>query len=121
MFKTGIRHKLNAYHALRGDFGPESEPHTHPYLVEWTVWNDTLDENGFATDISAMEEHISQLSAELDGIFLNDLPFFEGKQTSLENLAVYLHRRLMESLDRAPKRMEITIWESESAYASYST
>jgi 6-pyruvoyl-tetrahydropterin synthase len=121
MFKTGVKHNLNAYHALRGDFGEESIPHTHPYIVEWTVWNDDLDENGFATDIAAMEQAMKDLSEELDGVFLNDLPFFSGRQTSLENLSMYLHDRLKAALDRAPKRMEVAIWESDSAYASYET
>lgn len=121
MFKTGVRKRLSAYHALRGDFGEESEPHTHPYLLEWAVWTEVLDENGFAADIAAMEARMEELAEHLDGTFLNDLPFFRDKQTSLENLALYIHSRLRNALEPSPASMEITIWESESAYAAYRT
>jgi 6-pyruvoyl-tetrahydropterin synthase len=125
LFQTGVRHHLNAYHALVGDFGEETTPHTHPYLVEWTVSADHLDENGFATDISAMEETIAEELARVDGVLLNDLEFFAERQTSLENLCLFLHQRLAASLAAkstatwSPSGMEVKIWESDTAWASY--
>jgi 6-pyruvoyl-tetrahydropterin synthase len=123
MYATGIRARLTVFHAMRGDFGAEAHPHFHPYLVEWIIHSDDVDENGFATDISAMEAVLTALMDELSGTFLNALPFFREQQTSLENLARYLHAELTEGLrERSVSRgreMEVRIWESENAWAAY--
>ncbi|MFW5786503.1 MAG: 6-carboxytetrahydropterin synthase [bacterium] len=123
MYSTGITSPLTVFHAMRGDFGREAHPHFHPYLVEWTIDSDKVDANGFATDISAMEEVLRELVGELGGAFLNTLPFFREEQTSLENLARFLHgeltRRLQERNVATGTAMEIRIWESENAWASY--
>lgn len=123
MYSTGISSTLTVFHAMRGDFGQEAHPHFHPYLVEWTIDTDKVDANGFATDISAMEEALQEQVAELGGTFLNTLPFFREAQTSLENLARFLHgeltRRLHERNVDTGTAMQIRIWESENAWASY--
>lgn len=120
MFRTGVRRNFEAYHALRGDFGAETEPHTHPYVIEWVVHSETLDENGFAADIARMDEVLGEVIGDLEGVFLNDLPYFQLRQTSLENLAVYLHSLLDRAFGHPDEsEMEVTIWESETAFASY--
>ena len=124
MFATGVQHKLNAYHALVGDFGEETTPHTHPYLVEWRVATERLDENGFATDIAAMEAVIAEELSAIDGVLLNDLPYFEDRQTSLENVCTFLHERFKTALEKreaAPPEsiMTVRIWESDTAWASF--
>jgi 6-pyruvoyltetrahydropterin/6-carboxytetrahydropterin synthase len=123
MFATGVRRKLTARHFLNGDFGDESVPHSHPYEVELICRSPTLDDNGFSTDIAAMESVLEQTLQEIDDVLLNDLPFFESRQASLENLCIYLVASLRAALGRRgaePRElMEIRIWESESAWASY--
>jgi 6-pyruvoyltetrahydropterin/6-carboxytetrahydropterin synthase len=125
MFRTGVERVFTARHALRGDFGEESLPHTHPYRVEWICRTPTLDSNGFSVDIALLESILESVLKDLDDRLLNDLPFFEDRQPSLENLAVYLHRELGNGFVRAGgtlepvPAMEVKIWESESAWASY--
>ena len=119
MFKTGVIRPLNAHQVLRGDFGPESEPHTHPFEIEWIRTAHELDENGFSTDIAAMEHTLESVLGEIDNKLLNDLPFFQNRQTSLENLACYLAERLDEALPQPGSANEIKIWESKTAWASY--
>ena len=124
MFSTGVTRKLNARHYLVGDFGDESVPHAHPYEVELICRSRDLDENGFSTDIAAMEEALESCIAQIDDVLLNDLPAFEGKQPSLENLAIYLVaeiRSQLASVDADAKEpLEIRIWESRTAWAAYS-
>lgn len=123
MFATGIRRELTVFHAMRGDFGAEAHPHFHPYEIEWIIRTSHVDANGFATDIAAMKELLGTLAEELSGTFLNELPFFARRQTSLENLAVYLHgelaRRLPAHSPGERLSMEVRIWESSDAWASY--
>lgn len=123
MFSTGVTRKLNARHYLVGDFGDESVPHAHPYEVELTCRSKELDANGFSTDIAAMEEALETCIGRIDDLLLNDLPAFEEKQPSLENLAIYLvsdiRSELAASGGEPMEPLEIRIWESPMAWAAY--
>ena len=126
MFATGIRQNLNAYHFLRGDFGEESSPHSHPYQVELICRTPHLDAHGFSTDIDLLEAALSKVLSEIDKVLLNDLPFFHTRQPSLENLCMYLFYEVKSYIQAEikqpafiPHEIEIRIWESETAWASY--
>ncbi|HUX12650.1 MAG TPA: 6-carboxytetrahydropterin synthase [Spirochaetia bacterium] len=127
MFRTGVLRSFNARHALRGEFGTETLPHTHPYQVEWICESPVLDRNGFSVDISRMEKTMESVLQAIDGRLLNDLDYFRNRQPSLENLAVYLHLELERafSLSGAFRDQigttEVRIWESATAWASYSS
>ncbi len=127
MYRTGVQRRFTARHALVGDFGDESTPHTHSYLVEWIRESRDLDENGFATDIAAMEAALEDELTAIDDRLLNDMPFFAQIQTSLENVCRFLHSRLETNLihrtgDRDASDQDnsvVRIWENDSAWASY--
>jgi len=123
MFAAAVRRKLRARHFLIGDFGPESIPHSHPYLVEAVCRNPGLDSHGFSTDIALLEEHLEKVLEAIDDVLLNDLDFFCRQQPSLENLCVYIQKDLTDRLKQAgahlPEQIEIKIWESDDAWASY--
>lgn len=125
MYRTGVERMFTARHALRGDFGDESLPHTHSYRVEWICRTEGLDAGGFSVDIALLEQSLESLLSGLDDRLLNDLPFFENRQPSLENVAFYLHRELERSFVgaggtlRPVSSMEVRIWESATAWASF--
>lgn len=123
MYSAGVTRPLRARHYLVGDFGDESVPHSHPYRIELICRSTELDENGFSTDIAAMEQVLEATLERIDDVLLNDLPWFTGKQTSLEHLARYLVEQLRRGLserDAAPKEpLEIKIWENENAWAGF--
>jgi len=133
LYKTGISKHLNARHYLEGDFGEESIPHSHPYRVEFICETGTLDKNGFSVDIAFLEDNAGEVLDNIDNVLLNDLPFFERKQPSLENLCVYIWTTMQDIFKKAasspdpdstdenslPQNMEIKIWESETAWASF--
>ncbi|TVR89552.1 MAG: 6-carboxytetrahydropterin synthase [Spirochaetaceae bacterium] len=122
MFATGVKAELTARHFLPNESGPESSPHSHPYEVEWICTSAGLDASGYAVDISMMERVLTEVLGAIDNVLLNDLPYFSTRQPSLENLATYLHQGLGESARAAGASfatMEIKIWESPTAWASY--
>lgn len=125
MFQVGIKNRFRARHFLRGDFGEESHPHEHEYVLEWVCSTAALDENGFSVDIALMEELLAEAVASIEGQLLNDLEFFQERQPSVENMARFFHRRLFDALEgrgyavSTVLRAEIRIWESETAWASY--
>lgn len=122
MFTAGVQRRFVARHFLAGAGQAEAVPHDHPYLVEWRCSSRRLNSRGFAADIAAMEAGLERILGGLDSVLLNDLPFFRDRQASLENLALYLHFLLREldidSGSRRP-RLEVIIWESDTAWASF--
>jgi 6-pyruvoyl-tetrahydropterin synthase len=110
---------------LVGDFDDESRPHTHVYTVEWSLSSADLDENGFSVDISLLESTLEAILDRVSGKLLNDFPFFQDKQTSVEYFAVFLYEQVAEKLEQSGfdtgrvEDSELRIWESDSAWASY--
>ncbi|MFW6388195.1 MAG: 6-pyruvoyl trahydropterin synthase family protein [bacterium] len=127
LYQTGVQRRFTARHALVGDFGDETTPHSHSYLVEWIRTSKALDENGFSTDIAAMEGALQQELERIDDKLLNALPFFENRQTSLENVCRFLYERLERNLEKRTggvaegdaRKSLVRIWENERAWASY--
>jgi len=126
MFATGIQQNLQARHYLQGDFGEESQPHSHPYRVELICRTSKLDANGFSTDIDFLESSLRSILTEIDNVLLNDLPYFKDRQPSLENLCVYIFEKMLfmsrsavEQVADLPQEIEIRIWESATAWASF--
>ncbi len=127
MFRTGVARELKARHYLEGDFGDESVPHAHPYRVEVRCETEDLDAQGFSVNIALLEELLKDELEAIDDKLLNDLPFFADRRPSLENLALFLWEQLNRGLEKGlaesekgPDRIEIRIWESDSAWAAYS-
>lgn len=125
MYQVGIKNRFRASHFLVGDFGEETVPHGHEYVVEWICSTNVLDENGFSMDIALMEELLQRTADRVRGKRLNDLDFFKERQVSVENLAHYIHQDLFAALeDRgyplgSIQESRIRIWESETAWAAY--
>lgn len=126
MYKVGITGSLAIRHALSGDFGEESRPHGHIYRIEWIFSARELGEDGFALDISLLEQARDSLLLRLDGAFLNEIPFFSGIQVSVENFARYALQELLGELEGLTPlsarlfKTELKVWENETAWASYS-
>lgn len=125
MYKTGIKTDFKVRHKLIGDFGDETVPHEHTYVLEWICTVSELDENGFGVNIDILNEKLEQVIKSLDGVFLNDLPYFKNCQASIENTAHFICRTLYDNLKSdgysvsSISNSEIKIWESEIAWASY--
>jgi 6-pyruvoyltetrahydropterin/6-carboxytetrahydropterin synthase len=57
---------------------------------------------------------------EIDHQYLNELPAFQNRNPSSENLAHYLYERLGAQLNRnGVKIHRVNVWESDTSCASY--
>jgi 6-pyruvoyltetrahydropterin/6-carboxytetrahydropterin synthase len=126
MFIVGVSSPFIATHQLEGDV-PEMEktPHSHNYELRWEIAVDHLDEQGFGINIAHMEGVIAQVIPLVNKTFLNDEPFFQDKQTSIENLSIYLLQQLnhgLEAYGYDPLEYlysQLTIYENDHAWATY--
>lgn len=123
MYRAGIRLPLSFQHYLRGDYGPESQPHSHPYECEWILEAERLDPEGFVVNLDHMKEAARRVFEPLAPLLLNDLTDFQDRQTSVENVSAWLARRLWEELGKlCPKRdhvvaLEVRIFEDPATWA----
>jgi 6-pyruvoyl-tetrahydropterin synthase len=111
---------------LVGDFKPEEiVPHEHAYIVEWICTVSELDGNGFGVDIDLLTAKLDKVMQGIDGVLLNDLPFFRDRQSSIENTALFIAESLFHELtiEGYPmsnmREWEVRVWESDTAWASF--
>ena len=128
MYKLNVRDHFMIAHSFRGEaFGPAQRLHGATYVVDATFKRPALDDDGLVVDIALAGEQLSAVLAALNYRNLDDLPEFEGQNTTTEFLAREIHRRLVEAIhagDLGPgapgcSALEVTLRESHVAWASY--
>jgi 6-pyruvoyltetrahydropterin/6-carboxytetrahydropterin synthase len=109
-----------AAHQLRNFRGKCENLHGHNWKVEVVLRGSQLDETGVLVDFGVVKQAAREILAELDHHYLNDLPFFQERNPSSENIAHYLFDRLCERLDTPYRHVyKVTAWESTDACATF--
>ena len=121
MYKVTIRQSFSAAHTLKEVGGTCEKLHGHNFTVEVSLFSHTLNDAGLVIDFKVMKEWTDDILKEFDHTYLNDLSYFNDLNPSAENIAKFIHDRIMEkakgqNIDGAC----ISIWESENTGASYS-
>jgi len=120
MYELKIITQFAAAHQIRGIEGGCERLHGHNWKVEVFVSGDKLDENGLLIDFRDMKDKTEALMEELDHQFLNELEPFTTLNPSSENISRYVYEALSRQLNTDTIRIsKITVWESDSACASY--
>jgi 6-pyruvoyltetrahydropterin/6-carboxytetrahydropterin synthase len=116
MFKLRIEGNFSSAHNLRGYKGKCEDLHGHNWKVEVVVVSDKLDKIGMVVDFKFLRKKLYSILEELDHKYLNDLHFFKKINPTSENIAKYLYDLLKSE---APNLYSVTVWESDSASATY--
>ena len=120
MYELKILAHFAAAHQIRGIEGGCERLHGHNWKVEVFVSGDKLDENGLLIDFREIKDKTEFLMEKLDHRFLNDLEPFVTLNPSSENISRYIFESLSHELNSDQIRVsKITVWESDSACASY--
>ncbi|UCC26906.1 MAG: 6-carboxytetrahydropterin synthase QueD [Gemmatimonadales bacterium] len=108
-------------HFLRHHTGKCRNLHGHRYVVEAAVAASELNDAGIAFDFADLKRELRDLADQLDHTCLNDLPQFQGVETSAENQAKYFFEELQKRLppDLVDGLMYCRIWESPTQWALY--
>ena len=119
-FEVGVVGHFTAQHHLVGDFGPASLPHSHDYRVEASVTGLALRPDGTLFDITILQNALSAVITELREGDLNEIPALADPNPTAEVVARFFFKRLKTMLSHEGLRtLEIRVWESPDAYASY--
>lgn len=128
MYKLNVRSHFMIAHSFRGEaFGPAQRLHGATYVVDATFKREALDADGLVVDIALAGEQLEAVLSALNYRNLDDVPDFDGKNTTTEFLAREIHERLVRAVHAgalgpgAPgcSALEVTLHESHVAWAAY--
>jgi 6-pyruvoyltetrahydropterin/6-carboxytetrahydropterin synthase len=122
MFQVTVDETFSSGHALRGYKGKCENVHGHNYKVRVTLEGPQLDSIGLLYDFTHLKRAIREIVAGVDHKFLNDLAPFDVINPSAENLAKYFYdetTRQMKAMPEGARITSITIWETDTASATY--
>jgi 6-pyruvoyltetrahydropterin/6-carboxytetrahydropterin synthase len=122
MFEVSVDATFAAAHSLRGYQGKCENLHGHNYKVRLTVAGPQLDEIGLLQDFTSLKRVLRAIVDKLDHQHLNEMSPFDKLNPSAENLARFIHdesaRDLAGKLGNS-KLASVTVWETETASATY--
>lgn len=128
MFAVEVRDHVMIAHSFKGElFGPAQALHGATFVVDACFLAETLDANGVVIDIGRAHEALKDVLGPLNYKNLDDVPEFEGINTTTEFLTKHVHDHLAAvaragELGRSPgelKAIRVTISESHVARAWY--
>jgi 6-pyruvoyltetrahydropterin/6-carboxytetrahydropterin synthase len=121
MYLINVRAHYDSAHFLRDYKGKCERMHGHRYEVEAALSFEELGAGGMAMDFTDAKRHLRSIADELDHQNLNELPAFEGIETSAENQARYIFDTLKERLGGEGDRLlYVRVWETPNQWAQYS-
>lgn len=128
MYKLNVRDHFMIAHSFRGEaFGPAQRLHGATYVVDATFKRPELDSDGLVVDIALAGEQLKAILDDLNYRNLDDVPEFEGQNTTTEFLAREIQERMVRAIHAGKlgpsadgcSSVEVTLNESHVAWASY--
>ncbi|MCB1050434.1 MAG: 6-carboxytetrahydropterin synthase QueD [Acidobacteria bacterium] len=121
MWKVVLRRSFSAAHQLRGNFGACERMHGHNWKVEVSLAGTALNAHGLLMDFRDLDHHLAEVLSKWDHTVLNELPDFQERNPSCENLTYVLFQDLKKRL--APLASvwvsKVEIFETDACSTSY--
>jgi len=118
MFEVKTQGRFSAAHNLRDYQGDCENLHGHNWLVEVCIAGER-DDNGIVLDFRILKKALKSVLASLDHKYLNDLDFFKERNTTTENIAEYVFKKVAAELPENVKVSHISAWESPGNGVTY--
>src|SRR4030043_2155156 len=116
MYEITVLSHFAAAHRLRFLHGKCEELHGHNWKIEVSVASNRLNKEGIVLDFKVLKQKLEKALSSLDHTYLNDLPYFSGKEPSSKNIAKYIFDQLKGEFNRYHVSLKkVTAWESETA------
>jgi len=118
MYEVKVQSSFSSAHKLKGYKGKCEELHGHNWKIEVSASSAELDSIGMVVDFKDIKILLNSVLQELDHKFLNDLECFSKINPTSENIAKYIHDKI-NGLDQGVKVNSVTVWETDTASATY--
>jgi 6-pyruvoyl-tetrahydropterin synthase len=127
MFSVAVRDHVMIAHSFRGEvFGPAQRLHGATYVVDAEWFAAELDAHGLVVDIGRAQQALRAILSELDYRNLDELPRFQGQNTTTEFMCQAIFNDLRTRISAGElgrsaglTKLRITLRESHVAYATY--
>lgn len=120
MYELVIESKFAAAHQLRNYKGRCENLHGHNWRVTVHVTAEKLNEIGLAMDFADLKRITREQLDQLEHVYLNEVFPFTEINPSSENIARWLYNNLSKKINDDNIMLSmITVWESDTASASY--
>jgi 6-pyruvoyltetrahydropterin/6-carboxytetrahydropterin synthase len=122
MFEVSVEQTFAAGHALRDYKGKCENVHGHNFKVQVVIEGERLDKTGMLVDFIDVKDKMREVIARLDHQFLNEVPPFDVKNPSAENIAEYFCVEMTGGLEDTPvpvRIREVKVWETDIQSATY--
>jgi 6-pyruvoyltetrahydropterin/6-carboxytetrahydropterin synthase len=121
MYVINVKAHYDSAHFLRDYHGKCERLHGHRYVVEAAFGFDDLGAGGMAYDFADAKRTLREVAGELDHNNLNDLPAFDGIETSAENQARHIYDQMKVRTGEAGSHLlYVRVWETPEQWAQYS-
>ena len=118
MYEVIIKAGFSAAHQLRYHDGKYENLHGHNWTAIVTVETKELDAIGVGIDFVVLKKNVEEILSRLDYKNINEVPPFDSKNPSAENISRWLFDELASSInsDNAQlKRVEIKEFDDSGA------
>jgi len=119
MFVVRVKSKFSSAHSLRGYKGKCEDLHGHNWGVEVAASSAELDEIGMVVDFKDLKNILNAILSDLDHKHLNEVEYFKEVNPTSENIGQYIYDKMSELMPGINIK-EVTVWETDSASATYS-
>lgn len=120
MFELSVEDYFAAAHQLRNYNGKCERLHGHNWKVQVTVTAERLNEIGLAMDFVDIKRITREAVDTLEHSFLNDIFPFTELNPSSENIARWLYETIKKKINTDGTIVtSVTVWESDTASATY--
>ena len=121
MFHLTVRDHVMIAHSLpHPAFGPAQNLHGATYVVELTLWRDTLTAESIVIDIGEASEVLKRALSDLNYRNLDEHPDLVGTLTTTEAMAQLIAELVASSLSgRGLSRLDVALREHPDAWAGY--
>jgi 6-pyruvoyltetrahydropterin/6-carboxytetrahydropterin synthase len=121
VFHLTVRDHVMIAHSLpHPSFGPAQNLHGATYVVELTLWRDTLTAESIVIDIGEAADVLKQSLRDLNYRNLDEHPDLVGTLTTTEAVAKLITERVASALQgRGLSKLDVTLREHPDAGAGY--
>ncbi len=121
MFSVAVKDHIMIAHSFRGEvFGPAQKLHGATFVVTTEYKRPELNADGIVVDIGKAHGWLAEVLAPLRYQNLDDLPIFEGRNTTTEYLARHIHQELGKRLRGSFQgTLRVVLDESHIAWGSF--
>jgi 6-pyruvoyltetrahydropterin/6-carboxytetrahydropterin synthase len=113
-------HVMIAHSLPHPSFGPAQNLHGATYVVELTLWRDTLTPESIVIDIGEAADVLGRALSDLNYRNLDEHPELAGTLTTTEAVARLIAGRVATSLaSQGLSKLDVTLREHPDAWAGY--